>query len=439
MTMVIDVPFGFLFLFVIFWIGGPMGWIPVLGAAAVILIGVLSQAPISISINRSFREMMQKQGLLMEALHGLETIKILNAQGKFQKMWEDLTSRASDSFNKSRLYNLISLNFTLFVQNIAYVFMVIYGVYLISEKELTTGGLIACSILLSRAMMPLTQVIGLMSRWSQSRASLAKLNEIINLPVEREKGNHFVHRSVFKGEIEFKDVTFAYPEQKVAALEKVNFRIAPQEKVAFIGRIGSGKTTIEKLILGLYAPLEGAVLLDGTDVRQIDPADIRANVGHVPQDVFHFFGSIKDNISMGAPIPDDAALLRAATISGTDDFVRLHPLGYDLPVGEEGRFLSGGQRQSIAIARAFVTDMPILLLDEPTAMMDPAAETTLLQRLQPLVVDKTLLVITHRTSFLALVSRIIVMEQGRVFMDGPRDQVLQALSQPAQPARTPPA
>lgn len=438
MTIIVDVPFGVLFLFVIFWIGGPMGWIPVLGGVFVVFVALIFQAPISLSMSRSFREMMQKQGLLMEALHGLETIKILNAEGKFQKLWEDLASKSSHSFNQSRMYNSISLNFTLFIQNIAYVFMVIYGVYLISEKELTTGGLIACSILLSRALMPLTQVVSLMARWSQCRISMGKLNEIISLPVEREKGNHFVHRPTFKGEIEFKEVTFAYPQQKVAALHKVSFRIAPQEKVAFIGRIGSGKTTIEKLILGLYAPLEGAVLLDGTDVRQIDPADIRANVGHVPQDVFHFFGTIKDNISMGAPIPDDAALLRAAMISGTHDFVRLHPMGYDLPVGEEGRFLSGGQRQSIAIARAFVTDMPILLLDEPTAMMDPAAENTLLQRLHPLVADKTLLMITHRTSLLALVDRIIVMEQGKVFMDGPRDQVLQALSHPpAQPSGAP--
>lgn len=429
MTMIIDLPFGVLFLFVIFWIGGALGWIPTLGAAFVILVGLFFQAPINISMSRSFREMMQKQGLLMESLHGLETIKILNAEGKFQKMWEDLVSRSSDSSNETKLYSSISLNLTLFVQNIAYVFMVIYGVYLISQREMTMGGLIACSILLSRAMMPLTQVISLMSRWGQSKISLIKLNEIINLPVEREKGSHFVHRPIFKGEIEFKGVNFHYPQQEIWALQNINFRIASREKVAFVGKIGSGKTTIEKLILGLYTPTEGAVLLDGTDVRQIDPADIRANIGHVPQDVFHFFGTIKDNISMGAPIADDAALLRAAMLSGADDFVRLHPLGYDMPVGEEGRFLSGGQRQSIAIARALITDMPILLLDEPTAMMDPSAEANLLQRLHPLVLDKTLLLITHRTSLLALVDRIIVMDQGRIVADGPRDQVLQALAQ----------
>lgn len=433
LTMIIDVPFGLLFLTVIFWIGGPIGWIPVLGAALVILIGVIFQAPLTLSINRSFREAMQKQGLLMEALHGLETIKILNAEGKFQKMWEELVSRSSASTNQARRYSSISLNLTFFIQNIAYVFVVIYGVYLISERELTVGGLIACSILLSRSMMPLTQVINLMARWSQSKISLLKLNEIINLPVEREKGSHFVHRPFFKGEIEFKNVTFAYPEQKMPALQDISFRIAPQEKIAFIGKNGSGKTTIEKLILGLYKPLQGTVLLDGTDVRQIDPADIRSNIGHVPQDVFHFFGTIKDNISMGSPIVDDGALLRAATLSGTDDFVRLHPLGYDLPVGEEGRFLSGGQRQSIAIARALITDAPILLLDEPTAMMDPSAETMLLHRLRSLVAEKTLLVITHRTSLLSLVDRLIVLDQGKMILDGPRDKVLQALSQPPSP------
>jgi ATP-binding cassette subfamily C protein LapB len=230
------------------------------------------------------------------------------------------------------------------------------------------------------------------------------------------------------GAIEFKNVGLTYPGQKLPALTDVSFRVQPGERVGLIGRIGSGKTTIEKLVLGLYEPDKGAVLIDGTDLRQLDPADLRRNIGCVPQDVFLLQGSVRENITLGATFADDAAVLRAAEIAGVDDFVNRHPMGYDMPVGERGELLSGGQRQAIAVARALLLDPPIIVLDEPTSAMDNGAENRFKARLADELADRTLLLVTHRASLLGLVDRLIVMDGGRVVADGPRDAVLKALA-----------
>jgi ATP-binding cassette subfamily C protein LapB len=249
----------------------------------------------------------------------------------------------------------------------------------------------------------------------------------MSLPVERPSGREFLHRTAFQGEIEFKKVTFRYPDQPIDALSEISFTIKPKEKVAFIGRIGSGKSTIEKLILGLYEPSEGAILLDGTDIRQVDPVDLRRNVGYAPQDVVLFFGSIRDNIVMGSPFATDAAVLKAAETAGVAEFVNRHPAGYDLPVGERGEGLSGGQRQSVTIARALLLEPPILILDEPTNAMDNSTEEQFKAKLSTTLTDKTLLLVTHKSSLLSLVDRVIVMDQGRLIADGPREQILDAL------------
>jgi ATP-binding cassette subfamily C protein LapB len=237
-----------------------------------------------------------------------------------------------------------------------------------------------------------------------------------------------VHRPTLRGDIEFRNVSFAYPRQSGAALDGVSFRIAAGERVAIIGRVGSGKTTIEKLILGLYPPTSGNVLIDGVELRQWDPAALRRGIGHVPQDVMLFSGSVKDNIMLGAPGADDAAVLRAAQIAGVTDFVNRLPNGFDLPVGERGEALSGGQRQAIAIARAELLAPPVLVLDEPSSAMDNRSEEMFKARLAAELESRTLIVITHRASLLSLVNRVIVMDQGRVVADGPKDQVLAALA-----------
>ena len=277
-------------------------------------------------------------------------------------------------------------------------------------------------------MAPLAQIAGLLTRYHQSMASLSALDKIMTTPVERPAGKAFLHRPTFQGSIEFKEVVFRYPGQETKALDKISFHVGAGERVGIIGRIGCGKSTIERLMIGIYEPTEGAVMVDGTDLRQIDPADLRRNTGCVPQDVYLFFGSVRDNIALGAPHVDDSAILRAAQISGVEDFIRQSPLGFDLPVGERGMTLSGGQRQAIAIARALVTDPPILILDEPTSSMDNRSEESFKQRLKEILPGKTLVLITHRASLLTLVDRLIVVDGGKVVADGQKDKVLQALS-----------
>jgi ATP-binding cassette subfamily C protein LapB len=304
---------------------------------------------------------------------------------------------------------------------------VILGVYQISQGLMTVGALVASTILSGRAMAPLAQIAGLLTRFHQSMASLSALDKIMKTPVERPVSKAFLHRPTFRGDIELKDVLFRYPGQETKALDKISSRIEAGERIGLIGRIGCGKSTIERLLLGVYEPTEGAVLVDGTDLRQIDPADLRRNVGCVPQDVYLFYGSVRDNIALGAPYADDAAILRAARIAGVDDFIRQSPSGYDLTVGERGMTLSGGQRQAIAIARALVVDPPILVFDEPTSSMDNRSEEIFKQRLKDVLPGKTLILITHRASLLSLVDRLIVIDSGKVVADGPKDKVLQAL------------
>jgi len=246
-------------------------------------------------------------------------------------------------------------------------------------------------------------------------------------PVERPADANFVHRPELRGNIEFREVQFGYPNTQVSALKGVSFNIKEGEKVVVIGRIGSGKTTLQKLLMGLYQTTGGAVSIDGVDVRQLDPADLRRNIGYVAQDVTLFYGTLRDNISIGAPYADDAAILAAAEAGGLSDFVNRHPDGFDMMIGERGESLSGGQRQGVAIARAFLMDPPILLLDEPTSAMDFSSETQFKQRLKTVAAHKTVIIVTHRNSLLDLATRVIVLDDGKVVADGPRDQVIQAL------------
>ncbi|MGB8274747.1 MAG: type I secretion system permease/ATPase [Alphaproteobacteria bacterium] len=427
LVSLIDLPFVFLFISIILYVGGPVAFIPLTAVPIVIGAGLVLQMPLNTAVRQTFREASQKHALLVEAIGGMETVKSTRAESRLQRNWERFVGLTAKSSMRSRLLASVGVNFTLLASNLVTVGVVILGVYQISQGLMTVGALVASTILSGRAMAPLAQIAGLLTRYHQSMASLSALDKIMKTPVERPTGKAFLHRPTFRGGIEFKDVVFRYPGNETKALDKISFRIEPGERVGIIGRIGCGKSTIERLMLGVYEPVEGAVLVDGTDLRQIDPADLRRNVGCVPQDVYLFFGSVRDNIALGAPHADDTAILHAASVAGVDDFIRHSPSGYDLAVGERGMTLSGGQRQAIAIARALVVDPPMLVFDEPTSSMDNRSEELFKERLKEVLPGKTLVLITHRASLLSLVDRLIVIDSGKAVADGPKDKVLQAL------------
>ncbi|NQZ52993.1 MAG: type I secretion system permease/ATPase [Piscirickettsiaceae bacterium] len=427
LTTLIDLPFMFLFIFVIWSIAGELAYVPLAVIPLAIIVSLVIQIPLGRTIKQLFQHSGQKGAILIETLTGLETIKSIGAESPIQKKWEQTIGFIAKYSQRSRILSSMAVNFTTFLQQMASVSVVVFGVYKITEGDITMGALIASTILTGRALAPLGQVAGILTRYHQSKAALSSLNTLMNLPVERPSGREFLDRPDFKGGIEFKNVTFRYPEQPMDALTDISFTIKPGEKVAFIGRIGSGKSSIEKLILGLYEPADGAILLDGTDIRQIDPVDLRRNIGYAPQDVVLFFGSIRDNIALGKPFADDTAVLKAAEIAGVTEFVNRHPSGFDMPVGERGEGLSGGQRQSVAVARALLLEPPVLVLDEPTNAMDNSTEERFKAKLAETLEDKTLLLVTHKASLLSLVDRMIVLDQGRIVADGPREQVLEAL------------
>lgn len=425
-----DLPFAALFIVIIALVAGPMvALVPLLAVPVLLGIGFLLQASLHSVIHDTMREGFQKHAILVESLEGLDTVKITGAEGRAQRLWERFVGATARTAMKARFLSTIGVNAAVLVQNVVSVLVVVVGVYEIARGELTVGALVAASLLASRAMSPLSQIAALLVKIHQSTLSLGALNKVMNLPLERPAGKTFLHRPRLEGAIEFRNVGFAYPGNGPAALNGVSFRIEPGEKVGIIGRIGSGKSTLARLLAGLYQPNAGAILLDGTDVRQIDPADLRRNLGYVPQDAFLFFGSIKDNIALAAPHADHRAILEAATIAGVDDFAKRHPEGFDMQVGEHGRYLSGGQREAVTIARAMLFDPPILVMDEPTGAMDNTAENKLRARLLPVLTRKTLLLVTHRTSMLSLVDRLIVVDAGRIVADGPKDRVLQKLGE----------
>lgn len=427
MSALVDLPFLFVFLALIYVIAGSVVLVPMVLVPLVFIVSLCVQAPMRKAVERSYREQAQKHAVLIESLNGLDTIKASSAEGQLQRDWDGYVAASAQSAMSSRLWSTLGINFVMFASNLSSVLVLIVGSYLTFDGKMTSGAMVAASMLTGRAMAPLGQIAGLIIRFHQSWSSLKGLNRLMKMPVERPAGKVFLRRPNVLGEIEFRNVSFKYPNSETHALEGISFKIKPGERVGIVGRIGSGKTTIERLILGLYEPKEGAVLLDGTDIRQLDPTDLRQNIGCVLQDPHLFFGSVKDNIVLGAPYVDEESVIRAASMAGVDQFVRQHPAGYDMPVGEGGRQLSGGQRQSITLARALLLDPPILLLDEPTSSMDNSSENSLKERLATVCGGKTLILVTHRSSMLSLVDRLLVLDRGKIVADGPKSSVLDAL------------
>ncbi|MGZ9108925.1 MAG: type I secretion system permease/ATPase [Micavibrio sp.] len=427
LTALIDLPFAILFVVLIGVIAGPVALVPLLAMPIVIIVGFILQRPLEKIIKESMNESALKNALLFETISGLETIKVQAAEGHIQRKWEELNEKGSRTSVKARRISSFALNFAMFIQQIAGVFVVIVGVYMISEGLMSMGALIAAVMLSSRAMAPLGQVAGLMTRMNQSRQALKQLDELMKRPVERPVGTHFISMPSIRGQIEFRDVLFHYPGQSTPALNHVTFTVEPGEHIGIIGAVGSGKTTLERLLLNLYQPDSGSVQVDSADVRQIDPGDLRRAIGAVQQSPQLFYGSVRENITMGHETAPDRAVLRAAELAGVMEFLRDSQAGLDTQVGERGESLSGGQRQAVAIARALLYDPAVLILDEPTASLDPASEQRLLKRMKTLCEGKTTILITHKGSMLTLVDKILLLDRGRIVDFGPKDKVIQKL------------
>ncbi|MEX0941324.1 MAG: type I secretion system permease/ATPase [Pseudomonadales bacterium] len=428
LVAVIDLPFVLLFILLIYGIGGVLAVIPLIAIPLVVIVGLIFQRPLRETITKTFAESARKHAMLIESLSALDAIKGARAEGGIQRKWEEYNARLARLGLKSRLLSLGTVNVAQAVQQFATVAVVIGGVYLIMEARLSIGGLIACTILTGRCMAPMSQLASILTRYHHSVAAYGAIDRIMSLPVERPSGHKFLHRSRLDGDIEFKQVSFAYPEQQEPALKDVSFTIRAGEKVGIIGRMGSGKSTIHKLLLKFYQPASGSILVSGTDINQIDPNDLRTNINFVPQDIVLLNSTIRENIVVGSPLSSDETVLRAAELAGLSELVNRHPQGFDLIVGERGANLSGGQRQAVGIARAFIDRAPLILLDEPTNAMDNSSEATFKQQLKAYAEHRTLVLVTHKTSLLSLVDRLIVLNAGEVVADGPRDEILGALS-----------
>lgn len=425
-TALVDLPFLGIFLFIIYLIGGPIVIVPAIAIPVVILIGLFLQWPMRRAVAKNTEESSQKHGVIIETINALDTVKSLGVEGHMQKEWERFVGQTAQTSVHSRFFAGLGINLSAAAMQLVTVGVVIYGVTEMTKPDstMTVGALIASTILTGRTMAPLGQIAALLTRMNQAIVALKGLNQIMSLPVERSAEKRQLSRPNVSGDVEFKDVTFKYPGTDLPALFDVSFKINAGEKVAIIGPVGSGKTTISRLLINLYEPDEGAVLVDGTDIRQIDPSDIRRSIGSVMQDVTLFHGTVRHNITMGHPQADDEMILNASKLAGVHEFISRHPHGYDLHVGEKGATLSGGQRQSLGIARALLPNPPVLMFDEPTSSMDLNSERRFINRLKEHSQGKTLILVTHRTSLFSLVDRIIVLGNGKIVADGPRDEVL---------------
>ena len=425
----IDLPFALLFLFLIWMMAGNLVIVPIVGVIILVGYAYFVQGPLKHTIEEGSRLSSQKYANLIESLSGLETVKLFGAQSQFQFRWEEAVAHMSNWNIKSRRITDGIQNTAGFVQQASNVGMIILGVYLISQAELTMGGLIAATMLSGKAIGPLVQLSLLSTRYNQAKSAMTIIEQVMAMPDEQEEGKRYIHRPIIHGKIELDKVNFSYPDSPIASIRDLSFTINPGEKVAIIGRIGSGKTTLERLIMGLYKPTEGHVRIDDTDIEQLHHVDIRRNIGCVPQDSQLFYGTIRDNITLGRPLSDDRDVLDAANRAGVTVFTQQDPAGLERQVGEGGMLLSGGQRQAVTIARALVGRPPVLLLDEPTSAMDNRSEMHIKQQLAQLKKTETLVLITHKTSMLDVVDRIIVLEKGSVIADGPKAEVLYNLRQ----------
>jgi ATP-binding cassette subfamily C protein LapB len=430
LVVLTDLPFCLLFFAAIAWMGGSLVWVPLVAGALTMLFGALTQWPIRRSVERYQYESTQKHAMLVESMERLETITALGAQSGFLSKWERVCAATARSAMASRMASALTANVSQWLQQMATTGLIVYGVYLILLGQLTVGALIGCSILASRALAPLGQVAGLMARWHNTQISFSAVNKLMSLPLHAGVSQKtFVSMERFKHHLVLENLVFQFPrtEKAVLNIPKLPFQIG--EITAVMGPVGSGKSSLLRVLAGLLQPTQGRVWVDGLDLRHLSPADWRAQVSWVSQDVVLFRGSLRENLLIASPRVKDERFLQVLSVCGLESWVMEHPMGLDMPLGEAGQSLSGGQRQMVALARALLADAPILLLDEPTSAMDMAGEQQLLTRLAPELTHRLVVIATHRPGPLELASRLLILDQGRIAADGPRDAVLQAVKE----------
>jgi len=423
-----DLLFAVLFIGVLFLIAGPLAFIPLVMLPLMIVIGLLLQWPLDRATRRLQAESAARHGVLVEGLSNIETVRASGAEPRIQTAWERSVAATARSGEDVHFWASLALTAANTAQQVTYLLLVVLGVYLILDGKLSVGVLVASTMLAGRVLAPIAGIAAVITRASQTFNVLKSLDRVMKLERERVPDRNYVARRIEAGRVAFDNVTFRYPNGAVNALEKVSFRVASGERVGIIGRVGSGKTTLGRLMTGLYEPQEGRVFIDDIDARQYDPADLRAGVGFVLQDTELFFGKLRDNIALGKPTATDQEIIAASRLAGVESFIAGHPQGYDMLIAEGGRSLSGGQKQAIGLARALIRKPKVIFMDEPTAHFDVRSEADFLKRLKVLGEDGlTILISTHRLSLLSFVERLLLFDGGRLIADGPRDKVIAML------------
>lgn len=425
MGAIADLPFFFLFLIIFAFIGGNLFWVMLLVVPLMILPGILVQKKLAELAQEGMRESSIRNAILVEAVQGIEDIKLLRAESRFQNQWNHMNEVSADISMQQRKIVGVLTAWTQKIQGLTYAAVVLVGCFAVMEGEMTTGALVACSILSSRMLAPISQITGILGRLQQAKVAKKSLDELMQKPVDQPDQAHLVHKEVLNGDYELKNVMFQYTEEDsrpILALR--HLKIKAGEKIAILGRNGAGKSTLLQLLAGMQSPSNGSVHLDGLDISLIDPADVRRDMALLNQNAHLFYGTIRENLTLGAPLAKDDDILKALKVTGALGFVQEKKEGLDHLVLEGGVGFSGGQKQALLLARLLIRQPNILLLDEPTAAIDDIAEKQLIDHLKGWLGHRTLVVATHRRAVLELVDRIIVMNEGKVVMDGPRDQVL---------------
>ena len=424
---IIDVLFIGIFVAALFFIVGPVAFVPLCAVPVVLVLALLAQLPLGRAADRAQQMATKRHVVLVETLAGIETIKSLGAEPVMQREWETAVAASSQVSGRTRFWSGVASNGTMLVQQSVSVLIIVWGVFLVSEGRITIGGLIAANILAGRVLAPLGTSAQTIFRAQYAFRALAALNGFMKLPVD-EQGPVGSDAAVRQGSVSLHKVNFRYPQAQVPALDGLSFEVKPGECVALLGRVGSGKTTAGKIISGLIPADSGTVMIDGISIEQFEPAELRRGIGYLPQTPELFTGSLRENLVIGTPGATDEAIHRALWYAAMDEFLAATPEGLDLFIGEQGRRLSGGQRQGVALARLLLREPAMLFLDEPTNAMDQRMQGQIIARLQDLNAAGTgMMICTHRQSLAAMAHRLIVIDQGRAVLDGPRDQVMQKL------------